>query len=232
MENQQNNTQLPRNPGENSSAGQNPPVEKKEQGGLKKFFSIMGNAVFVCILLVLGILVFAMVQSKITGKPPAVAGHQAYIVLGGSMSPTFKAGSLALIKPLDPQSIKVGDILTYRTTDKSDLMTTHRVVAVNGQGNELSFTTRGDANDVNDGQPVKPADIVGRVSTAIPYAGYLMQFAQTQKGLVALVFIPGVLIIIFELRNLFKYAAELEAEKKARELVKKAETLEEANRLL
>jgi signal peptidase len=57
--------------------------------------------------------------------------------------------------------------------------------------------------------------VVGKVYYALPYAGYLMNFGQSKTGIICLVMIPGALIIIFELRNLFRYAAEWEAEKTA-----------------
>lgn len=199
------------------------PPEKKQRPFLK-LANILGNVVFILMLLVMAAIIFTMVQSKMTGKTPAVACHLMYIVLGGSMSPTFEAGSLALVKPVDPQTLGVGDVITYRTRDESALMTTHRIMDVHQEAGQLSFTTRGDANDVNDSSPVLSGDIVGQVKITIPYAGFLMSFAQTKNGIIALVFIPGVLIIIFELRNLLRYASEHEAEKKAREAAKQLES--------
>jgi len=190
--------------------------QNKAKGVLAKAGQILGNTIFVLSLLIMAALVFSMVQSKFTGKPPTVAGHQMFIVLGGSMSPTFEVGSLAFVKPVEPQKLEVGDIITFKSTDQSELMTTHRIVGVNHEGGVMSFTTRGDANDADDALPAKPERIVGTVNMAVPYAGYLMQFGQTQKGMIALVIVPSVLIIIFELRNLFRYYAQWEAEKKAR----------------
>jgi signal peptidase len=107
-----------------------------------------------------------------------------------------------------------GDIITYRPPSGEGKLTTHRVVQVNRDGG-LSFTTRGDANDVNDQHPVMADKVVGKVYYALPYAGYVMSFGQSKAGIISLVMIPGALIIIFELRNLFRYAAEWEAEKTA-----------------
>lgn len=201
--------------------------EKKSPSGIGKTLNILGNVVFVLVLIAMAGMVFALVQSKLTGNPPAVAGYQIYIVKGGSMSPTFEAGSLAFLKPVEAESIVERDIITYWT---GDTLCTHRVVGVNRENGQLSFTTRGDANDVNDGTPVVPGSIVGKVSYTVPYAGFLMDFAQTKKGLITLVMIPGALIIGFELRNLFRYAAEAEAEKKARDMAKQMEVSGEAER--
>lgn len=187
---------------------------KKQQKGLNKAFSIVGNLLFFCLLALMVVLVFSMVQSRLRGGPPQVAGHQMYIVLSGSMSPAFEAGSLAFVQPLAPRNIAVGEIITFRSAGGGDTLTTHRVVQVNSEGG-LSFITRGDANDVNDQHPVPAADVVGKVKFALPYAGYVMSFGQSKLGILSLVMIPGILIIVFELRNLFRLSAEYEAEKAA-----------------
>lgn len=186
-------------------------------GAVARVLNFVGNAFFVCVLCTMVILVFAMVQSRLTGEAPRVAGYEMYIVIGGSMSPTFEAGSLAFLRPVDPETIAVGDVITYRGRTEDGALTTHRVVAVHRENGQLSFTTRGDANRVNDAVPVDAGSVLGKVQFTVPYAGYLMNFAQTPKGLLALVIVPGVLIIIFEVRNLLRYAVEADAEKKARE---------------
>ena len=200
-----------------------PAPGKKQQRGWQKAFNVAGNVLFGCLLIMMVALVFSMVQSRIKGGPPQVAGHQAYIVLSGSMSPTFEAGSLAFVQPLNPQKIAVGDIITFHSVDGGDTLTTHRVMQINREGDGLSFTTKGDANDINDQHPVLAGDVVGKVKFALPYAGYIMSFGQTKTGIISLVMVPGVLIIIFELRNLFRLAAEWEAKKAAQKKKKNRE---------
>ena len=187
--------------------------DKKKSGLVYRVWAVLGNITFIIILFVMATLVFSMVQSQLTGGPPSVAGYQMYVVQGGSMSPTFKSGSLAFLKPTDPESVDLGDIITYRSSEVGETFTTHRVVAVNREDSGLSFTTRGDANQVDDYMPVSPENLVGRITYTVPYAGYLMVFGQSKTGIVALVFIPGILIIIFELRNLLRLSAQWEKEK-------------------
>lgn len=175
---------------------------------------ILGNAFFAFLLTVLMAMTFFLVQSKLRGGPPEVAGFQMYVVLSGSMKPAFDTGSLAFVRRTDPENIVPGDIITYRSTG-SAMLTTHRVVEVRHDGGAVSFITRGDANNINDPNPVPAANLVGRVSGAIPYLGYLMGFVQTRQGLIFLVFIPAILIIIFELRNIFRYFRKLDEQKKA-----------------
>lgn len=178
---------------------------KKKRNYLKIFFSLIGNTFFVLCVFLIAFLVFSMVHSKASGGPPSILGYQMYIVAGGSMSPTFEAGSLAILEPVKPEEIVQGDIITYRGPNEA-MATTHRVMEVHNEGGQLSFTTRGDANDVDDANPVPAQHIVGRVIYTIPYLGLLMDFSQTKKGLLILVIIPGALLIISELRNLIKQA--------------------------
>lgn len=182
-------------------------VSKEKKGGAKKIFNILGNVVFVILLLTMALLSFFLIQSKLTGGAPKVAGYQMYIVLSGSMSPAFDTGSLAFVKETRPEEVVVGDIITFNTQADPDTLTTHRVVEVLRDG-ELSFVTRGDANNANDPNPVPADHLVGRVTGSVPYVGYLLSFVQTRLGLILLIFVPGALIIIYELVKIIKYLNE------------------------
>lgn len=189
----------------------------REKGPVKQsllavVIKVAGNVLFGVLLLFMTVLVFFLVQSKYSGEVPSVFGYRIYMVLSGSMSPAFDTGSMVFVRPQDPAEIRKGDIITY-SGESSDMLTTHRVVDVlNEEG--VKFVTRGDANNVNDPKPVPAENVVGRVHGSLPYIGYIMGFAQTRQGLIFLVFIPGTLVILFEIRNIFKYMKEAEEERK------------------
>jgi signal peptidase I len=188
-----------------------PPRRRKKSGGsgsgLAKTASVAGNVLFVALLLFMATLSFFLIQSRISGGVPKVAGYQMYIVLSGSMSPEFDTGSIAFVKETLPEQLVVGDIITFRSQSGSDSLTTHRIVEVNREEG-LRFVTRGDANNVNDPNPVLAENVVGRVTGSIPYVGYVMSFVQTRQGLILLIFVPGVLIILFELGKIMKYLSQ------------------------
>lgn len=177
-----------------------------------------GNTLTALLLIVMVTMSFYLIQSRIGGGTPAIAGYKMYVVLSGSMSPAFNTGSLVFVKPTDPSAIAVGDIITFGSTDDASRLTTHRVVGTNWD-NGLSFITRGDANNVNDPNPVPAENLVGRVTGSIPYIGYMLGYAQTRQGLILLIFIPGFLILLFELRRLFGYLVESKVEKLAASVV-------------
>lgn len=184
-------------------------------GVAQKVARVAGWIFTVCAMVLMAVLVFFLLQSRLAGGTPSVAGHKLYVVLGGSMSPAFEAGSVVLVRPLDPLLVRMGDIITFQDPDpeRPGMITTHRVEAIHAD-ERLAFTTRGDANDAADPLPVQGEDVLGRVALAIPYVGYLLSFVQTDRGMLLLIIVPALLIIVFELRRLFGYARVLETQRK------------------
>jgi signal peptidase len=130
------------------------------------------------------------------------------IVYGGSMEPAIKIGSLVVIKPVQPQDIKVDDIITYRSAAESGMVTTHRVIEVMHNDGSLVFRTKGDANEDPDINPVAANELVGKLTLDIPYLGYLELLLRTRLGMILLIGLPVAAIIGMELRNIRKALAE------------------------
>ena len=175
-----------------------------KQGSLRKVINIAGKTAFLALLLIMLVLVCSIVQGRILGGPPQVAGYQMYIVLGGD-SPAFDTGSLAFLQPVKPEEIQVGDIITFRMYSERDGLTTHRVVKIIQEGGQFAFLTRGDANEVNDPFVVPDKNVVGQIVFAVPYVGYLLRFGHTRMGLLLLVILPAVLFLFFQIRYFFCY---------------------------
>ena len=105
---------------------------------------------------------------------PYLAGAQRYTVLTGSMSPTYKPGSLIVVKEIDASDLAIGTPITFQLESGQPTVVTHRVVAIseNTRG-ERVFTTQGDANSIPDDKPVIPEQIRGKVWYSFPYLGYV-----------------------------------------------------------
>ncbi len=182
--------------------------EKENKAGsgttAKSIAKILGNIVFGLMVAIVAVLVFSLVYVKMSGGPPTVVGHRMYIVLSGSMSPAFETGSLAFVKPTAPADIKSGDIITYRGLGDQEQFVSHRVLEVNKDGGQISFTTKGDANEAVDPNPVAGENLVGRVSLAIPYLGYFMEYSKTKQGIFLLVIIPASILLLYESVSLLR----------------------------
>lgn len=172
--------------------------------------TMAGKIILIFLLLIASVFVYALIESKITGDSPQLAGRQFYIVVSGSMEPVIARGSLLVVKPVDPSELKREDVITFIDPADPVRVVSHRIMDVVAGG---SFITRGDANNTDDPKPVPAENILGKAEYAIPYAGYVLDFVQSTEGLIIAVLIPSLLIVVFEFRKLLQYVAMIEKEK-------------------
>jgi len=160
-------------------------------------------------------------------RPVSLWGDTRYEpVYSGSMEPAIPVGSVVVIKPVDPETLKVGDILCFKIETESPTTVTHRIINITSQG----FITKGDANEDPDTWIVKKENVVGKVIATIPYLGYLGYFVRTPIGFILLIIIPAALLIIIEIKNIIKEAKKAKQEKQA--VLKAEEPVEAENRLI
>lgn len=96
-------------------------------------------------------------------KAPQMMGKVPLIVLTESMDPTIQGGDLIVCDSTDSSFIKNGDVVSYFDPSKSNssVIVTHRVSEVTQSNGDLSFKTKGDANNTIDKVPVPASKIVG-----------------------------------------------------------------------
>lgn len=157
------------------------------------------------------LLIAIVIPFVIYTVPQVVGGDSSYMVLSGSMEPSISAGDVIVTHRVETGNIKSGDVITFqRSGDRRP--TTHRVIEVVGQEGSPEFRTQGDANEDPDQQLVSADAVSGKVLTVggylfvIPYLGYVIQFAGTQIGFVALLVVPLVLLVISEIWEAAKSA--------------------------
>ncbi|MEM0095693.1 MAG: signal peptidase I [Candidatus Bathyarchaeia archaeon] len=134
-------------------------------------------------------------------RPVQLFGDTRYEpVYTGSMEPAIPVGSIVVIKPVNPETLKIGDIICFKIGSESTTTVTHRIINITANG----FITKGDANEDPDWWVVKKENVVGKVIAIIPLIGYLGYFVRTPLGFTLLIIIPASLIIIMEIRNIIK----------------------------
>lgn len=158
---------------------------------MKKVFECLASALLVVVILACAGIFVA----------PRFGWH-VDIVYGGSMEPAMKTGSLVVIQPVEPEGIKMGDIITYRADRDSRMATSHRVIEIVPSEDSLTFHTKGDANEDADLRPVVADELVGKVAFHVPYVGYSADFARTRLGMILLICLPAAAIVGLELRNI------------------------------
>lgn len=135
-------------------------------------------------------------------------GYRAYIVLSDSMSRTdFDAGDLVLVKEVDPTSLKEGDIIAYisQNTDNYGEVVTHKIRKLTTDANgEPGFVTYGTTTDTDDETVVTYAFILGKYQKHIPKLGTFFQFLKTTRGYIICIFLPFMLLILYQALNCVK----------------------------
>ncbi len=181
---------------------------------MKKVFKIIIN-VLAWILLVLALLVtVAVFSSEDNNGIAKLFGYMPMSVQSDSMAPTFRQGDLVIVKEIDdPFALKVDDVITFYTIiDGNRVLNTHRIVSVNKADMDVSFTTKGDNNSINDSVDVAKSDIIGKwTGTRLGGFGKAVDFLRTSTGFFICIVIP---MAIFFLIELYKFIVTLIAFRK------------------
>ncbi|MCA1012282.1 signal peptidase I SipW [Halobacillus halophilus] len=183
----------------------------------KKVLGLLSSLVNVVLFTLLACMIFLVISSKASGGEPNILGYQLKTVLSGSMEPTFQTGSVIAIDPaIDKESMTKGDIITFVKED--DTLVTHRIMEVQGTGENASYVTKGDNNENADGESVMASNVVGEYSGfTVPYLGYAMTFANSQKGAVLLMIVPGVLLVLYSAFSIWRSIAALDRKEESSE---------------
>jgi len=105
---------------------------------------------------------------------PRLFGLEIFVVTSGSMTPGIDPGDVVVVntKSLSP---RVGDVITFQPRESSSVYVTHRVVEVaRSEGTSIEYVTKGDANPTADLSLVTSDQVVGTVSSVVPWLGRLV----------------------------------------------------------
>ena len=135
----------------------------------------------------------------------SILGYKAYIVNTDSMSKTdFKAGDLILVKETDPSTLKAGDIITYMSQNSESFgeTITHKIrkVTTDSRGNP-GFITYSTTTDQDDDTIVTYMYVLGKYEKTIPDIGTFFNFMKTPQGYILCIFVPFMLLIIYQAVN-------------------------------
>ena len=145
------------------------------------------------------VLLLAVMAVALPFSLPKLFGYQIYNVLTQSMEPAMPVGSAIYVKRCDPQALEQGDIITFRLSEATGLVETHRVVENDTQARQL--ITKGDANALPDVDPVSYERVVGKVVICIPVLGTVSEMLHSGPGVTACVAIFALAIILWTLAD-------------------------------
>lgn len=175
-----------------------------EPSGLSGFLSVLTNVVLALLLLMMASLSFFLIHNRVADGPPSLAGFTFYVMQDDNLNPDANPGSLAVVRSTDVTSVSLGDIINYKTQVSPDATSTQRVVEINREDG-LKFVTSGYGAGAAQTNTVPAEDVLGKVLVLIPFYGRMVDYVQTSQGLIMLIFVPGVIIIIYQLIKIIRH---------------------------
>ena len=153
------------------------------------------------------ILIFSMcfmiyvLSETAKGKAAKIMGRSLLHIVTGSMEPTISVDDYVVVKKVNANTLKVGDIIAYYSEDPEieGRIVIHRIVEITEKGR---YRTKGDANQVPDDFLVSYDQIIGKYVRRSGIFNWISTFGNPKKLLLVVVVIPLFLMAVFETKNL------------------------------
>ena len=148
------------------------------------------------------------------GKAPSVLGYTVLRVTTGSMAPTYDVDTLLVVKKTEPEKIREGDVISFYSMDPAldGAVNTHRVVAVENEGEGCLYKTKGDANNVADAYEVPSEYLLGKVIWSSLILGKLSRLAANPLIFIPVILVPLSVILLGNLIHTVKLAKKISKE--------------------
>lgn len=126
---------------------------------------------------------------------PRLGGATPYTILTGSMRPTMPPGTLLVVKPVAVDDIDIGDVITFQIESGKPTVASHRVIGKTAaRDGTPRFLTQGDANDAPDANPVRTAQIKGKMWYRVQHLGQVnILIDNAKRQAVSVLIISGLL---------------------------------------
>lgn len=171
---------------------------------MKKVFNVIKTTF---IWLIVAFAVFMMIFTVISvttfnRNDRNIFGYRAYIVNSDSMAKTdFNAGDLIFTKWVEPTTLNEGDIITFISQNSKSFgeTVTHKIRRATLDANgEPGFVTYGTTTDTDDATIVTHPYILGKYQTHVKGLGTFFNFLKTPQGYIICIFVPFMLLIIYQ----------------------------------
>lgn len=170
---------------------------------------LLSSAVLILLIIIGMFLVYYVIAARVVVKNPEYKPlFSLYNIATGSMEPNIKVDDVIVnVRVKSPESIKVGDVITFNSTSSisKGLTVTHRVInIIKNDDGTYEYVTKGDFNPSADSATAKYNDIIGKVVIKLPAVGKIQGFIATKMGWFIVVLLPALGVIIYDLMKIVK----------------------------
>lgn len=190
---------------------------KKEK--LKKILDIVKKvAVWLVVAFAAIMMIFTIITvTTVDRNQRSIFGLMLFKVTSDSMSATdFSAGDLIFVKKVkDLDKLKAGDIITFQSANAESFgqIVTHKIrERVTTPDGLPGFITYGTTTDTNDREVVTYNFVIGKYTGRLPGMGKFFEFLRTTPGYIVCIFLPFLLLILFQGWNSFQIFRQYKSE--------------------
>lgn len=179
----------------------------EREGKMQKIKKAISIIVILILIPILLISIVILIDSHThPNEVPSFFGWKPFIVLSGSMETQISAGDIVVVKEIDPNELKKGDIIAFKD---GNIVITHRIDEVTEIDGKTQYITKGDNNNTQDIGYVSPEQIEGVFKFKVSRLGNLAMFIQTPLGMIVCLSIPIIIIILLQTADSKKEKEEL-----------------------
>lgn len=183
-------------------------------------------AISILLLFVIIVNFTLIIKSEINkDEIPDFLGYTPFIIVSGSMEPTIKTNEVIVTQKINKSDIKVGDVLSYKSS-KDDIVITHRLIEIKIENGEEVYVMKGDNNLSVDDEKITYSQIQGKYINTIPFIGILVSYIKTPIGMAMVI---GVVILIYIIFDIIQRMFEKDEVEKLHEQMKKNNLDKESN---
>lgn len=180
---------------------------------LKKILYTLINIISILIIVAaVGVLIIVLLTKP--GEIPSIGSYMALRVTTGSMAPTYEVDTLLIVKKTDPAKVKVGDIISFYSSDPAlnGAVNTHRVVAVKQENGHYTYQTKGDGNNAVDLYEADGDYLLGTVVASSLFLGKVVRLVSNPLVFIPVILIPLAVMLIANLIRTVSYAKQIAKE--------------------
>ncbi len=166
---------------------------------MQKIKDILGIIIIIILTPILFVSAVILVNSyRNPNEVPSFFGWKPFIVLSGSMETQISVGDIVVVKEINDEELKKGDIIAFKD---NDIVITHRIDEIIQEDGKTEYITKGDNNNAQDKNPVLPEQIEGVFKFKIERLGNLAIFVQTPLGIITCLSIPIITLLIIQVMD-------------------------------
>lgn len=195
----------------------------------KKIIYYTVNTLSIIIIVAAVVVLLSVVLTR-GGETPDFMGYSLFRVVTGSMKPEINENDLIVVRKTDPSEVKTGDVISFYSSDPklNGAVNTHRVTEIANDGGTITFTTKGDANLVEDQYTVNGKNLIGVVVFKSGFLGKLSGIISNPLVFFPIIIVPILIILVTNLVKTFRLAGDAAKEEEQAAIT---EAIEKAKKL-